>query len=454
MPQDSSFYFVHSYYTVPDASVPVLGTTDHGLRFVVGFAQRHSGYLAVPPRKVGRGRAAAGRQLFEVEAPGVLQKRVIVCLDVKEGTHHQGRSFRTTSIWATPSRWPRAYYRQGVDELVFYDITASAEKRGIMIDVVRRVARAHLHSLLRGRRLATADDIKAVILAGAEKVSLNSQAVQNPDLIRQGAAMSRQPEHGARHGRAARPNPALGLPRRHQRRPDTHRPRRSGLGLAAVELGCWARSYSTASTPTAPKRVTSCQLTKLLSEARCPYPSWWASGGAAATPEHLREVLRRRQGADAALIDSMVHYGTYGLSAIKDYLSEVSRQRYAGEGLSACGRAGSSRPARCRRSDAGQTRVVGLTRLDGAWFLTAPDSGPFLSRGVDVVLPASTPPPNRERCATTDSKGGVSLDQWAKTTAEQLASWNARHGSQLVTFGYGWKRAAHRRNPGGPHCAE
>jgi len=119
----------------------------------------------------------------------MLQKRIIVCLDVKDGKTTKGVKFKGNIEIGDPVEMAAEYYRQGVDELVFYDITASAEKRGIMLDVVRRVAREIFIPFSVGGGIASLDDMRAVINAGAEKISVNSQAVRNPDIIRQGARL-------------------------------------------------------------------------------------------------------------------------------------------------------------------------------------------------------------------------------------------------------------------------
>ena len=91
------------------------------------------------------------------------------------------------SMLAIRSRWRACYYEQGADELVFYDITASNERRGIMIEVVREVAREIFIPFTVGGGLRTLEDMRAVLLAGAEKVSIDSGAVRNPEVITQGA---------------------------------------------------------------------------------------------------------------------------------------------------------------------------------------------------------------------------------------------------------------------------
>jgi cyclase len=117
----------------------------------------------------------------------MLEKRVIVCLDVRDGKTTKGVKFQGNVDIGDPVEMAKDYYEQGVDELVFYDITASAEKRGIMLEVVRNVAKEIFIPFCVGGGIGSVDDIRKVILAGAEKVSLNSQAVMNPDIISEGA---------------------------------------------------------------------------------------------------------------------------------------------------------------------------------------------------------------------------------------------------------------------------
>ncbi len=246
----------------------------------------------------------------------MLQKRVIVCLDVKEGRTTKGVKFQDNVDLGDPVEMAEEYYRQGVDELVFYDITASAEKRGIMIDVVRRVAERIFIPFCVGGGLASADDIKAVILAGAEKVSLNSQAVKNPDLIRQGATLygSQSVVLGMDALRDA------GMPSGYRVVINGGRTPTNLDALAwakqAVELGAGEIVLNSIDAD-GTKAGYELPLTKLISESvSVPVV---ASGGAG-QPEHLRQVLAEGK-ADAALVASMVHYGTYTLPAIKDYLA-------------------------------------------------------------------------------------------------------------------------------------
>ena len=117
----------------------------------------------------------------------MLSKRIIVCLDVRDGQTTKGVRFRDNRDIGDPVEMARSYYEQGVDELVFYDITASAERRRIFLDVVERVARVIFVPFAVGGGISSVEQMREVLLAGAEKVSVNSQAVRNPKLIAGGA---------------------------------------------------------------------------------------------------------------------------------------------------------------------------------------------------------------------------------------------------------------------------
>jgi cyclase len=212
----------------------------------------------------------------------------------------------------------RYYYDEGADELVFYDITASAEGRGIFLDVVQRVAAEIFIPFSVGGGLHALDDMRAVLLAGAEKVSVNTGAVLNPDIIRQGAkAFGRQCVVLGMDVKWVGVSAAL--PSGYE--VYTHGGRRA-VGRDAV---AWAReaeqlgageiclnSIDADGTQTGYEL----RLTRLISTA-VGIPVI-ASGGAG-QPEHLAEVLD--QGcADAALVASMVHFGGYRIQALKEYL--------------------------------------------------------------------------------------------------------------------------------------
>ena len=117
----------------------------------------------------------------------MLAKRVIPCLDVDRGRVVKGVHFFDHVDAGDPVEQARVYDAQGADELVFYDITASAEHRDIMLDLVRRVAEEVFIPMTVGGGVRTIEDIRDILKAGADKVSLNTAAVQNPDIINQGA---------------------------------------------------------------------------------------------------------------------------------------------------------------------------------------------------------------------------------------------------------------------------
>ena len=137
----------------------------------------------------GRDRRCARRwlQVAGSEADQVLAKRIIPCLDVKNGRVVKGVNFLELRDAGDPVEQAQVYDREGADELVFLDITASHERRDIVIDMVRRVADAVFIPFTVGGGIRTVDDMRALLLAGADKVSINSPAVRTPDLVTAGA---------------------------------------------------------------------------------------------------------------------------------------------------------------------------------------------------------------------------------------------------------------------------
>ena len=116
----------------------------------------------------------------------MITKRIIPCLDVKDGRVVKGTKFKDLNDVSSPVELAKFYTDAGADELVFYDITASAEGRPIDIGMVEAVARAVRIPFAVGGGISTLDDMERVILAGAEKVSVNSLAVRHPEIIRDG----------------------------------------------------------------------------------------------------------------------------------------------------------------------------------------------------------------------------------------------------------------------------
>ncbi|MGN0607422.1 MAG: imidazole glycerol phosphate synthase subunit HisF [Oscillospiraceae bacterium] len=117
----------------------------------------------------------------------MLAKRIIPCLDVRNGKVVKGVNFEGVKDVGDPVAYAEEYNRQGADELVFYDITASYEGRGVFLDVVRETAKKVFVPLTVGGGISTVDDFRETLRAGADKVSINSSAVKNPQLIKEAA---------------------------------------------------------------------------------------------------------------------------------------------------------------------------------------------------------------------------------------------------------------------------
>jgi len=248
----------------------------------------------------------------------MLSKRIIPCLDVRAGILTKGIKFQGNVDIGDPVEAAEQYYEQGADEIVFYDITASSEGRNIMIDVVRRVAERIFIPFSVGGGIRTVDDMRQVILAGAEKVSVNSAAVENPNLISEGAkAFGNQCI-------------VLGMD---VKKVETSAKKPSGYEIVihggrkytGIDALWWAQEAERLGAgeiclnsidADGTQEGYEITLTSLISTSvRIPVI---ASGGAG-KPEHLVDVLTRGR-ADAALIASMVHYRNYTIREIKDYL--------------------------------------------------------------------------------------------------------------------------------------
>lgn len=245
----------------------------------------------------------------------MLKKRVIICLDVKDGRTTKGVKFQNNVDIGDPVEMAAEYYRQGVDELVFYDIMASARGRGPILELISRVASQVFIPFCVGGGIGTVEDIRSTILAGAEKVSLNSQAVRNPGLIREGARV-----FGSQCivlGMDAARDGAM---------PSGYRVYvnggRTATGLdalqwarQAVELGAGEIVLNSIDAD-GTRDGYELTATRLISEA-VPVPVIASGGGG--TPRHLADVLTHGR-ADAALVASMVHSGEYTVSGIKQAL--------------------------------------------------------------------------------------------------------------------------------------
>ena len=115
----------------------------------------------------------------------MLAKRLIPCLDIKDGQTVKGVNFVNLRQAGDPVELARAYSEQGADELVFLDISATVEKRKTMVDIVNKVAKEIYIPFTVGGGISTIEDVRAMLMAGADKVSLNSAAIRNPDLIKE-----------------------------------------------------------------------------------------------------------------------------------------------------------------------------------------------------------------------------------------------------------------------------
>ena len=248
----------------------------------------------------------------------MLKKRIIVCLDVKDGRTTKGVKFQNNVDIGDPVEMAAEYYRQGVDELVFYDIMASARGRGPILDLIARVASQVFIPFCVGGGIGTLDDIRSTILAGAEKISLNSQAVKNPDLISQGARV---------FGNQCI---VLGMDAaRDENMPSGYRVYING-GRVATELD--AREWAVQAVKLGAGEIVlnsidadgtrqgyELNLTRMISEA-VDVPVIASGGGG--TVAHLADVFKEGK-ADAALIASMVHSGDYTVGSIKEELRKL-----------------------------------------------------------------------------------------------------------------------------------
>ncbi|MDR3319709.1 MAG: imidazole glycerol phosphate synthase subunit HisF [Desulfovibrio sp.] len=249
----------------------------------------------------------------------MLSKRVIPCLDVRNGRLTKGIKFVGNEDIGDPVESARRYYEDGADEIVFYDITASAEARGIFLDVVERVAEQIFIPFSVGGGISTVAQMREVLLAGAEKVSVNSAAVKNPRLISDGAeAFGSQAIVVGMDTLAVTAD--KNIPSGYE---IVVHGGRKHTGLDAVvwagqcqELGAGelcVNSIDADGTRDGYELI----LIKAVSQA-VSIPVI-ASGGAG-DPVHMYEAVSKG-GASAALIASIVHYGRYSIRDCKKYMA-------------------------------------------------------------------------------------------------------------------------------------
>ena len=250
----------------------------------------------------------------------MLSKRVIACLDVRDGNLAKSVQFVDTKDIGDPVEKAAQYYAEGLDELVFYDITASSDKRNIMLDVVERVAEQVFIPFSVGGGVRTIEDATNLRFAGAEKINVNSAAVQRPELISD-CARAIGTQSTVQSMDIKRTEPCRDLPSGYE---IVINGGRTAVGLDALtwalrgeELGAGELVVNSIDAD-GTKEGYEIELTRMIAEA-VSIPVI-ASGGAG-KPEHLAEVLTEG-GADAALVASMVHYGEYTVGELKQYLHD------------------------------------------------------------------------------------------------------------------------------------
>ena len=265
------------------------------------------------------------------EIPTVLTRRIIPCLDVDAGRVVKGASFVNLRDAGDPAELAARYDLEGADELVFLDITASSDSRDTMVDVVRSVSEQVFIPLTVGGGIRSIDDARRMLNAGADKVSVNTAAINTPELVAQGAAQfgsqcivtaidARRLVPGER--RPLPPDASLALDETSGWQVFTHGGR-NPTGLDAVK---WAQR--TVALGSGEILLTSMDedgqqdgydlpLTRAISRA-VPVPVI-ASGGAGALA-HLYDAFAGGE-ADAVLAASIFHFGTYSIAEAKQYLA-------------------------------------------------------------------------------------------------------------------------------------
>ena len=268
----------------------------------------------------------------------MLTKRIIPCLDVDAGRVVKGVSFVELRDAGDPAELASAYDQAGGDELVFLDITASSDSRDTLVEVVRRVSEQVFIPLTVGGGLRSVDDIRRMLQAGADKVSLNTAAVYGPELVSRGAAQfgnqcivvaidAKRVADGAAEngGGAAADSGGGGLAMDAQSRWEVYtRGGRTPTGIdarkwaaRAVELGAGEILLTSMDTD-GHRQGYDLELTAAVSAA-VPVPVI-ASGGAG-NLEHLHQALVQGK-ADAVLAASIFHFGTYSIGQAKEYLRQ------------------------------------------------------------------------------------------------------------------------------------
>lgn len=248
----------------------------------------------------------------------MLTKRIIPCLDVKDGRVVKGKSFVQLRDAGDPVELAGFYYKENADELVFLDITATPEGRNTMIDVVERISEKVFMPLTVGGGLRTTNDMRRMLLAGADKVSINTAAVLHPSLIKEGAGKfgSQCIVVAIDAKRVNRGSPPKWEVYTHSGQQP------AGIdaiewAMKVVELGA-GEILLTSMDADGHRAGYDTELTRAVSES-VSVPVI-ASGGAG-TPEDLYQALVLGK-ADAVLAASIFHYGKYSICETKKYLAQ------------------------------------------------------------------------------------------------------------------------------------
>lgn len=242
----------------------------------------------------------------------MLTKRIIPCLDVKAGRVVKGVKFQNLADVGDPPALAERYEHEGADEIVFLDITATIEERKTMHEIARRTAERLFIPLTIGGGIRVYDDVKATLRAGADKVSLNTAAVQNPGVITETArdfgsqcvvvAIDTKREGGKHRVYTHAGSKPAGL--------DTLEWAKRAADLGAGEI------LLTSIDADGTTNGYDLEVTSAVAEA-VPIPVI-ASGGCGSA-DHILDVLTKGK-ADAALAASIFHYGTTTVKAVKDHL--------------------------------------------------------------------------------------------------------------------------------------
>ena len=250
----------------------------------------------------------------------MLSKRIIPCLDVRNGKLTKGIKFEGNVDIGDPVETAKRYYEEGADEIVFYDITASHEGRGIMLKVVEDVASQIFIPFSVGGGISTLADMRDVLLAGAEKISVNSAAVKTPHIISEGAAA-----FGSQCIVVGMD--VLRVPRSEAIPSGYEIVIHGGRKHMGIDALWWAKEVERLGAgelcinsidADGTKDGYELTLTRLISDSvRIPVI---ASGGAG-NPQHMVDAVTEGR-ASAALIASIVHYGEYTVTDLKNYMAE------------------------------------------------------------------------------------------------------------------------------------